>query len=65
MLLANSLDGPFTQLEHFSYPAGPNVAPIYHRGALYMTNQHTAQIWTTPALVQPNKLRLALCGAHS
>lgn len=47
--VADSPDGPFVEVEGFTYPGG-NPAPIWHNGAFYMTNQQTRQIFTTPRL---------------
>jgi hypothetical protein len=54
IMIADSPEGPFT-VSSWSYPGGggSNPAPIYKDGALYMTNQGTANIWTTPSLDQP------------
>lgn len=49
VLQAESADGPFNEIEGFSYPGG-NPAPIYKDGAFYMTNQGTTQIFTIPKL---------------
>jgi len=47
--LADSPDGPFTLIEQFSYPGG-NPAPIFHKGAFYLVNQKTTEVYTTPRL---------------
>eukprot|EP00040_Diaphanoeca_grandis_P021073 m.112188 g.112188 ORF g.112188 m.112188 type:complete len:381 (+) comp28177_c0_seq1:81-1223(+) len=48
--LADSLSGPFTQLEGFTYP-GDNPAPLWHNGAFYTTNSPCQTVYTTPHLV--------------
>eukprot|EP00037_Helgoeca_nana_P002527 m.34416 g.34416 ORF g.34416 m.34416 type:complete len:358 (+) comp12652_c0_seq1:44-1117(+) len=47
--VADSPDGPFTEMKAYTYPGG-NPAPIFHNGAFYMTNQGTSEIYTTPHL---------------
>jgi len=47
--VADSPASPFVAVAGFSYPGG-NPAPVYHKGAWYMTNQHTTTIYTTPRL---------------
>jgi hypothetical protein len=49
VLLSDSPYGPFTKIPSFSYPGG-NPAPIFYKGAFFMTNQPTLQIFTTPSL---------------
>lgn len=48
MWTADSPYGPFSKLA-WTTP-GSNPAPVFHKGAFYMTNQHTMQVWTTPRL---------------
>jgi len=43
-----SPDGPWTP-SGATYPGG-NPAPVYTKGAWYLTNQATAQVWTSPRL---------------
>lgn len=50
VLVADSPASPFVAVAGFSYPGG-NPAPIYYKGAWYLTNQKTLQIFTTPRLV--------------
>lgn len=49
VLVASSPYGPFDAVRNFTYP-GQNPAPIYFKGAFYMTNQFTTTIWTTPSV---------------
>jgi hypothetical protein len=53
--VANSPDGPFTELPNSNYGGivGGNPAPLYHDGAFYSTSQGTSTVWTTPSLSQP------------
>jgi hypothetical protein len=50
VLLSDSVDGPFTKLEGFTYP-GNNPAVLWHNGAFYFTNSPCETIYTTPRLV--------------
>ena len=54
VMIAESPAGPFT-VSPYTYPggAGSNPAPIFKGGALYMTNQGTDTVWTTPSFDQP------------
>lgn len=58
-LTASSPYGPFTPVPGFSLPKTPagnnnnNPAPIYFRGAFYLTTQFTQYIWTAPYLGAP------------
>lgn len=47
--VADSPSSTFVAVAGFTYPGG-NPAPIFHKGAWYMTNQQTTTIYTTPAL---------------
>ena len=48
--VADSPASAFVEVAGFTYPGG-NPAPIFHKGAFYMTNQETVTIYTTPRLV--------------
>ena len=55
IMIASSPAGPFS-VSPYTYPGGggSNPAPILAKdGNLYMTNQGTTQIWTTPSLDKP------------
>jgi hypothetical protein len=54
VMIADSPDGPFS-VSPYTYPGGggSNPAPIFKDGALYMTNQGTSTVWTTPSLDKP------------
>jgi hypothetical protein len=51
--IAESLDGPWESLGNNG--AGANAAPVFHDGKWYVTNQHTEQVWTAPALAKNMK----------
>jgi hypothetical protein len=63
--VSDSLDGPFSKVEGFSYPSGPNAAPVWHGGAFYMTNQRTGEVWTTSALAAGQSWTLVANISHS
>jgi hypothetical protein len=46
---ADSADGPFKKAAGYSYSGG-NPAPVYFRGAFYLTTQGTTDIVTLPKL---------------
>ena len=48
VFVASSPDGPWKP-SGATYPGG-NPAPAFYKGAWYMTNQATAEVWTTPQL---------------
>ena len=54
IMIASSPAGPFA-VSNYTYPGGggSNPAPIWRDGALYMTNQGTDTVWTTPSLGSP------------
>ena len=54
IMIADSPDGPFS-VSPWTYPGGggSNPAPILKGGAIYLTNQGTSTVWTTPSLDQP------------
>jgi hypothetical protein len=45
--------GPFTKMEGVSYPGG-NPAPVFHKGAFYLTNQKTTEVLTTTLPLSKN-----------
>jgi hypothetical protein len=49
--VADSPYDPFDK-QQGKYPGG-NPAPIFHKGAWYLTNQRTSQVFTTPKLGDP------------
>lgn len=48
VFVASEPDGPWKP-SGATYPGG-NPAPVYYKGAWYMTNQATTEVWTTPRL---------------
>jgi hypothetical protein len=54
VMVAESPAGPFL-VSPYTYPggAGSNPAPIFKGGALYLTNQGTDAVWTTPSFDKP------------
>eukprot|EP00927_Polykrikos_kofoidii_P038148 TRINITY_DN32432_c0_g1_i1.p1 TRINITY_DN32432_c0_g1~~TRINITY_DN32432_c0_g1_i1.p1 ORF type:complete len:369 (+),score=31.04 TRINITY_DN32432_c0_g1_i1:76-1182(+) len=50
-LVADSPFGPFTPV--VGAFGGSNPAPLYHKGAFYVTTQQTKKIWTAPSLLGP------------
>lgn len=54
VMIADTADGPFLKTA-YTYPGGggSNPAPIYYKGALYLTNQGTDTIWTCAGFGSP------------